>query len=110
MLIRKHDHFTPTREIRRHVRALTRNHPEGWGRADSLPFLARQRGPDAAAGDLARVVRGRERDRGGGLLDRNVQWFRGVLVFKAHRLLHHSTLGVRVIEKKKKDGMRTRQY
>ena len=28
--IRKHDHFTPTREIRRHVRALARNHPEGW--------------------------------------------------------------------------------
>jgi len=27
----------------------------------------------------------------------------GVLVFKAHRLLYHSTLGVRVI-KKKKDG------
>jgi len=35
-LIRKHDHFTPTREIRRHVRALARNHPGGcavsrWG-------------------------------------------------------------------------------
>jgi len=30
LLIRKHDHFTPTREIRRHVRALARNHPEGW--------------------------------------------------------------------------------
>ena len=29
-LIRKHDHFTPTREIKRHVRALARNHPEGW--------------------------------------------------------------------------------
>jgi len=28
--IRKHDYFTPTREIRRHVRALARNHPEGW--------------------------------------------------------------------------------
>jgi len=28
--IRKHDHFTPTREIKRHVRALARNHPEGW--------------------------------------------------------------------------------
>ena len=28
--IRKHDHFTPTREMRRYVRALTaRNHPEG---------------------------------------------------------------------------------
>ena len=27
---------------------------------------------------------------------------RGGLVFKAHRLLHHSTLGLRVIKKKKK--------
>ena len=26
----------------------------------------------------------------------------GVLVFKAHRLLYHSTLGLRVIKKKKK--------
>ena len=30
LLIRKHDHFTPTREIERHVRALARNNPEGW--------------------------------------------------------------------------------
>jgi len=30
-----------------------------------------------------------------------VEWMR--LVFKAHRLLYHSTLGLRVIEKKKKD-------
>ena len=30
MLIRKHDHSTPTREIRRHVRPLARHHPEGW--------------------------------------------------------------------------------
>ena len=37
------------------------------------------------------------------LLDRNVMWFRGGLVFKAHRLLYHSTLGSRVIKKKKKD-------
>ena len=28
--------------------------------------------------------------------------FRGGLVFKAHRLVYHSTLGVRVIKKKKK--------
>ena len=28
--IRKHDHFTPTMQIRRHVRALARNHPAGW--------------------------------------------------------------------------------
>jgi len=30
LLIRKLDHSTPTREIKRHVRALARNHPEGW--------------------------------------------------------------------------------
>ena len=32
-------------------------------------------------------------------LCRNVQWFRGGLVFKAHRLLYHSTLGLIVIQK-----------
>ena len=30
LLIRKHDHYTPTRGIERHVRAITHNHPEGW--------------------------------------------------------------------------------
>ena len=30
--------------------------------------------------------------------------FRGGLVFKAHRLLYHSTLGSRVIKKKKKSS------
>ena len=34
-------------------------------------------------------------------LRRNVQWFRGRLVFKAHRLVYHSTLCSRVIKKKK---------
>ena len=32
---------------------------------------------------------------------RRDQWFRGGLVFKAHRLLYHSTLGLRFIKKKK---------
>jgi len=32
----------------------------------------------------------------------NVERFRGGLVFKAHRLLYHSTLGSRVLKKKKK--------
>ena len=36
------------------------------------------------------------------LLHRNVQRFRGGLVFKAHRLLYLSTLCLRVIKKKKK--------
>ena len=35
------------------------------------------------------------------MLRRNVKRFRGGLVYKAHRLLHHSTLGSRVIKKKK---------
>ena len=33
-----------------------------------------------------------------------MQRFRGGLVFKAHRLLYHSTLGLRVIKKKTVDG------
>jgi len=44
------------------------------------------------------------------LLSRNVKRFRGGLVFKAHRLLYHSTLGLRVIKKKKHSilvGLRT---
>jgi hypothetical protein len=32
-----------------------------------------------------------------------VQRFRGGLVFKAHRLFCHSTLGLRVIKNKRKD-------
>ena len=35
------------------------------------------------------------------LLKKNVERFRGGLVFKAHRLLYHSTLGLRVTKKKK---------
>jgi len=49
------------------------------------------------------------------LLRRNVKRFRGGLVFKGHRLLHHSTLGVRVIilesnkeEEEEEDAGRTR--
>jgi len=36
------------------------------------------------------------------LLHIHVQRFRGGLVFKAHRLLYHSTLSLRVMKKKKK--------
>ena len=36
------------------------------------------------------------------LLHRNVQRFRGGLVFKAHRLVYHSTLGLREIAKKRR--------
>jgi len=45
------------------------------------------------------VVRG---GGGGEVRRRNVKRFRGGLVFKAHLLLHHSTLGLRVIKKKKR--------
>ena len=41
-------------------------------------------------------------EAGGIRQDRNVKRFRGGLVFKAHRLLNHSTLGLSVIKKKKK--------
>ena len=37
-------------------------------------------------------------------LSGNVQRFRGGLVFKAYRLLYHSTLGLRVIQKKRRLG------
>jgi len=32
----------------------------------------------------------------------NVQRFRGGLVFKAHRLLYHSTLGLKVLKKRRR--------
>ena len=41
-------------------------------------------------------------ERKGELLRRTVKRFRGGLVFKAHRLLYHSTLGSGVIKKKGK--------
>ena len=41
------------------------------------------------------------RTPGSQLLSRNVERLRGMLVFKAHRFLHHSTLGSGVIKKKK---------
>jgi len=44
------------------------------------------------------------------LLRRNVKRLRGGLVFKAHRLLYHSTLGLRVIQKKKKKKKKKKKY
>ena len=60
-------------------------------------------GPDLGLGENRRVADVVERD---GLLSRvwvvhPGTWFRGGLVFKAHRLVYHSTLGLRVIKKKK---------
>jgi hypothetical protein len=37
------------------------------------------------------------------LLHRNVERFQGELVFKAHRLMYHSTLGLRPIKQKRVD-------
>ena len=44
------------------------------------------------------------------LLYRNVQRFRGRLVSKAHRLLHHSALSLRIIKKKKKKKKKKVQW
>jgi len=41
---------------------------------------------------------------GGPALRRDVKRFRGGLVFKVHRLLYDSTLGLRVIKKKRRTG------
>ena len=41
-------------------------------------------------------------------LDKNVQRFRGGIVFKAHRLLYHSTEGLRVIKRKREGRFRSR--
>ena len=41
------------------------------------------------------------------LLGKNVERLRGGLVFKAHRLVYHSTLGSRVMMKKKKFKVET---
>ena len=43
------------------------------------------------------------------LVDRVVNRFQGGLVFQAHRLLYHSTLGSRVIKKKKKEQLGRRR-
>ena len=48
-------------------------------------------------GPASRVIKRRKKKR-----------FRGGLVFKVHRLLYHSTGGLRVIKKKKKKGRRSR--
>ena len=50
----------------------------------------------------ARSISSASRTHGYALRRRNVQRFRGGLVFEAHRLVYHSTLGVRAIEKKKR--------
>ena len=78
LLIRKNDHFTPTREIRQRVRALARHHPNGWK-------FQRHVSPACTGGKpRSRVARHPHTNR-------CVAHF----VFKAHRLLYHSTLGSR---------------
>ena len=67
-----------------------RTNPSQWRR---LRSTATNHAGGAAAWRLVFAVRG---------FDRNVKRFRGGLVFKARRWLYHSTLGSRVIKKKKK--------
>ena len=50
-------------------------------------------------GSASSFDRGKESEK---LLPRNLKWFRGGLVSKAHRFVYHSTLGSRSIKKKKK--------
>jgi len=60
---------------------------------------------EAAFHLLARQTGSWERERGGAhiiIQSPSMKRFRGGLVFKAHRLLYHSILGMRVIMKKKK--------
>ena len=57
---------------------------------------------------LAEAFGGRGRCRST-VWELGVQHFRGRLVFKAHRLLYHSPLGLRVMKKKKsmyQDGVK----
>ena len=55
-------------------------------------------GEEAHLAHVARVVLPPRADL---RLEEEALLFRGGLVFKAHRLLYHSTLGLRVIKKKK---------
>ena len=57
----------------------------------------RTRSDDSRMVGTASAPKGNNSDLRG--FRRNVKRFRGGLVFKAHRLLHHSTLGLRVIKK-----------
>ena len=59
-------------------------------------YISRCRGPEQSR--FACCAPGRVPQQ---LLRRNVKWFRGGLVFKAHRLLYLSTLGLRVIKKRR---------
>ena len=61
---------------------------------------------------LARVGQRRCREFSiyGQVLRRNVKWFRGGLVFKAHRFVHRSTVGWRVIKKKRRAAAREVVY
>jgi len=54
----------------------------------------------------SRRLEGRRQPEGAAQRVAPVKRFRGGLVFKAHRLLYHSTLGLRVIKKKKKLHLR----
>jgi len=64
----------------------------------------RQSRPDSSLGFHRKVLNAFNvipASLGRGCCCRNVKRFRGGLVFKAHKLVYHSTLGLRVIKKKK---------
>jgi len=70
---------------------------------DSCITQLKAQGPTAPSSATRRsrcTPRARVAARGASLR-RNVKRFRGGLVFKAHRLVYHSTLGLRVIKKKR---------
>jgi hypothetical protein len=60
LLIRINDHFTPTREIKRHVRALARHLPEGWklqGHVSPAATNGSYRGADMQIDSYSPMVR-----------------------------------------------------
>jgi len=72
-----------------------------------IPLYVTQSGPDYGLGFYVKVLKtfyvipaSLGNGYGNARSWKAVQQFRGGLVFKAHRLLHDSTLGLRVIKKK----------
>ena len=90
-----HDHASPGVRVAKEKKKKTKEKKkrktlesgEGWGAERRGTSFSRKRAS-------SRVMTG-------GQPNRNVQRFRGGLVFTARRLLFHSTLGLRVIKKKK---------
>ena len=69
---------------------------------------SRTRSSHKTMGPLNFRLEGNQKEEGEQLLYGNMQRFQGGLVFKAHRLLCHSTQGLRVIKKKKRGTLNFR--